>query len=621
MGTIHRVESLGAAAALANLLNGGSRTKPVVVVTSPSGQDAPWIDVEDIASEGGSLAEVYHLPTGECTWEFSQHMAPGTQVYGGAGRVYPVGHEWASNLAKSPLRFAFNAADGKPATRRLISDMLSMAAEAGLLRSLPTRHVTAVDGRVNMVVAGRALVDIGRPFPATIAEELTVPGIPIERITALGQSVQGLYDDQSRRLNVRPTLRTAAEGLAQYQVGDVVLTRVAMVRNGKAELVLYPQTTTPELRVSVLRADVTGNPADDLRTLMTVGEALPARVTSTGPRWALRLDDIDDDEPVLDAPSLLPHGPPWIMAEEESTSVDEPPPLLHPLPPPLPPPSRPDPAPEPVSRQQPTTPVAPPVRPSPALLDRSRPRPTTPATLSPAPPQPTPTQPTAPHPSTVAPAPSTRALLLKIDGLTARLRTATKENVSLRAQLHSGSAEREQLRFLLAQAEREANRAEHELKQARARLRKATSARSTAPITEVPRFADAEQGFRYLVLTRWATRTLPGEQVERSLPPYRIGAQFLSSLEQLEGITEVKVADVVFEIVTGLAAMNPSRQVHRLRTGTGGDDPVRVRDDGAVAWRASLQVNSPSARRLHYWVLPNGEVELARAVTHDDMTI
>ena len=58
--------------------------------------------------------------------------------------------------------------------------------------------------------------------------------------------------------------------------------------------------------------------------------------------------------------------------------------------------------------------------------------------------------------------------------------------------------------------------------------------------------------------------------------------------------------------------------MHRLRTGLGGDDPVRVRKDGAAAWRASLQVNTPSARRIHYWVLPNGQVEFARVATHDD---
>ncbi|MGE0305963.1 MAG: hypothetical protein AB7N61_23235 [Acidimicrobiia bacterium] len=120
------------------------------------------------------------------------------------------------------------------------------------------------------------------------------------------------------------------------------------------------------------------------------------------------------------------------------------------------------------------------------------------------------------------------------------------------------------------------------------------------------------------MLTQWATRTLPSEQRDRPLPDFLIGPRFLDSLSRLEGIKEEKVADVVFEIVTGIAPQIPSREVHHLRTGSGGDDPVRIRDDGAVAWRASLQVKTPSARRIHYWVLANGDVELARVTTHDD---
>lgn len=42
------------------------------------------------------------------------------------------------------------------------------------------------------------------------------------------------------------------------------------------------------------------------------------------------------------------------------------------------------------------------------------------------------------------------------------------------------------------------------------------------------------------------------------------------------------------------------------------------RDDGAVLWRAHLQTNTASARRLHFWRLPGGEVELWHVGTHDE---
>lgn len=607
MASIQRIDDERSAGALADLLNGNTRRRPVVVVTIPAGRDDPWIDVEEVAREAGNLAEVYLMPTGDFTWEFSRRMADGTQVYGGAGRVYPIGHEWSSDLSKSPLRFAFDAKDGERATQQLISDTLRMAAAAGLLQQLPTRELRQVTGSVTGVIAGRALVDVGNMFPAAIAEELTVPDVPIERIVTAGQKVTGWYDAETNRIDVTKSLRPANDALATYAVGDVVFTKVATVKNGKAELVVYPKTTSPAVSVTVLRADVTTNPADDLRTLMTVGETISARVVATGPKWSLILNDVDDYEPIADAPSLLAGGPPWLVEESEDFVDDEPAALI------LPPPQvlMPAPFPELVEIEEPApiaqVPKLSPPRPNPGMLDRNRPRP--------VPAQPA--RPAQPLPA-AQPAESTKSLLLKIDGLTAEVSGLKRERESLRNQLVAGSDERETLRYLLDQAERRANRAENDLKSTKSRLRKAGNARPPAAAAEGPQFADAEQGFRYLVLTQWATRTLPSEQRDRPLPDFIIGPRFLDSLNRIEGIKEEKVADVVFEIVTGLAPQIPSREVHHLRTGPGGDDPVRIREDGAIAWRASLQVKTPSARRIHYWILPNGDFELARVTTHDD---
>jgi len=58
-------------------------------------------------------------------------------------------------------------------------------------------------------------------------------------------------------------------------------------------------------------------------------------------------------------------------------------------------------------------------------------------------------------------------------------------------------------------------------------------------------------------------------------------------------------------------------EVPRRRRGVGGDDPVVVRADGAVCWRASVQRHTPAARRLHYWKLGD-QVELSRVALHDD---
>ena len=139
VSAIQHITDAAAASALADLLNRNARKRPVVVVTIPAGRAEAWIDVDEIAREAGSLADVYLMPTGPFTWEFSNRMAEGTQVYGGAGRVYPVGHEWASDLSEvaTPVRLQLRRRSARHSTPDLRP--LRMAAAAGLLQSAPTR--------------------------------------------------------------------------------------------------------------------------------------------------------------------------------------------------------------------------------------------------------------------------------------------------------------------------------------------------------------------------------------------------------------------------------------------------------------------------------------------------
>jgi hypothetical protein len=150
----------------------------------------------------------------------------------------------------------------------------------------------------------------------------------------------------------------------------------------------------------------------------------------------------------------------------------------------------------------------------------------------------------------------------------------------------------------------------------RAKLRKSKT--SKEQLSEVPLFADAEDGFRYLVLTQWAIRFPGSQQKDRPLKEFFLGANFLESLESLQGISREKVADVVVEIATGIASELAGREVHRLREGAAGDARHVTREDGAVCWRASLQVGTSSARRIHYWILPGGSIEFSRVTIHDD---
>jgi hypothetical protein len=137
-------------------------------------------------------------------------------------------------------------------------------------------------------------------------------------------------------------------------------------------------------------------------------------------------------------------------------------------------------------------------------------------------------------------------------------------------------------------------------------------------------YADPEKQFRFALNLRFL-RSLPeAERQDRPLAPYELGSQWLEDLHDLSRDTKVrytKLLDVVISVLRGEVWHNSAREVHQLRSGPGAQDPVMVRDNGAVAWRASLQRHTPQARRVMWWAHPDGHVELARISSHDDLEV
>jgi hypothetical protein len=593
---ILRVTDDAGARRLAELLNGDTRKAPVVVVTTPAGRTTPYIDVEALADAIGDLAPVHLIDTGPHTWTFSRLMPEQTQVYGGAGRVYPVGHEWVRDVRRSPLRFAFDVAEGRRATRELEADVLAMAAGAGLL----DRPAQKQDRRwVKGVVKGfphpeRAMVEVDRHL-YTVSPELVVPGVPLERALRKGMTVEGWLDPAGLRLDLRQSLRPPDEALGSYTAGRVVLARVTEVGPDSARLQLHPSVT-----VAVARGDVTPNDLDALDSLMSAGEVVAARVARAGPAWALSMTDVDDEEEIEAPASLLVEGPPWLAPpvlenlgrEPVRVGADQP--------------ATSDAVPE-LVLVEPTTTAAPAPaddhaavgpRPTPKLLDRKRPG----------------------VPNTASTRPGRRALAdlsLTVDALRADVRALKERVLTLESEQASLTNERNTLSRLHAEATRELARAHDELRRSRTKLRRASRSHATSG-RSMPAFADPERGFRYAVETAWAERTPVGEQLASPLADYRVGPRFLDSLDQLDGVSRDKVANVVFEIVTHRAELSSGRDLHRLRESDTGGSPYVQRSDGATCWRAALQRGTPGARRLHFWRLADGGVELSRVVHHDD---
>jgi len=109
---------------------------------------------------------------------------------------------------------------------------------------------------------------------------------------------------------------------------------------------------------------------------------------------------------------------------------------------------------------------------------------------------------------------------------------------------------------------------------------------------------------------------------QTELREFVFGSSLLDTLEQLGDRYREKFVRAAASVVSGSLDALASVENHPLRVSDGASAPQRVRDaDGAEAYRAYLEAKTPAARRLHYWVLPSGGVELASVNVHDDFQI
>ncbi|KQM81276.1 hypothetical protein [Agromyces sp. Leaf222] len=99
------MDTASAVTELARGLFDPARDRPWVVVTSAFGAREPELNVADLVAEVGDVSRVFAIETGDLTRELSRLLPDRLDVYGGAGRSYPVGFDAATSTSESRLRF------------------------------------------------------------------------------------------------------------------------------------------------------------------------------------------------------------------------------------------------------------------------------------------------------------------------------------------------------------------------------------------------------------------------------------------------------------------------------------------------------------------------------------
>lgn len=512
---------------LGRYLRNTARSVPAVVVSRATGAAAAYADVNRLRQDLTGIADVFEIVSLEASWAFTRNVPNKCQVYGGAGRVYPLGAEWEQDPYLSPLRFAYGRTDRETVTRQLVADVMGMSSAGNLTLSASSATSVRVTGEVEGVVGERALVKLPGQFPGVLWPELVEPGLPAERLFAKRMRIEGDLDPASRRIDVRGMRRAADQAVATYQPGETILVRVATVTTATCTVELFPGFSC------TIPADLVTDEPTDLRELMTVGEVLPAWLggkDANTSEWLLSLQDAADPEEASPAPSLLVGGPPWLV------------------------PASPD----------------------------------------------------------VAPHEGTGVDLARDEAIAAEPSSALIEALQ---------RDKEQLVSQLKRAQGEMDALQGHLNVARTKLRESIRRKSKggSPGPDDSRlFTRDEDQLDFEIRLAWARGTQPSEKDELPLKSWTYSAHFLDSLRDVQGISRAKIVEVIVHVLTGRDSELASRELHLLRNGKGGEDPVVVRDRGERCWRVSLQTKTPSARRLHYWTCADGSIELASIRLHDD---
>ncbi|TFC93185.1 hypothetical protein E3T28_15295 [Cryobacterium sinapicolor] len=644
-----RVETSVAVQQLANGLHHAGRDRPWVVVSSPFGTAVPEIGIDQLAGQIGDVARVFLIGTGELTRQLGDLLPAQFQVYGSAGRSYPVGDAFAE-LSRSRLRFTHG--DPQHATDQLVTDALAHAHQAGLFALAPASVIT-VNGTVKgfMLGGSRALVELDGGGMATVWQELTYPPVPLDWTLKPGQRIQGALDAPTHRLNVEIKPPSVAAIARRYPHGSITLALVQKVSARRAVLALHPH-----LALTITRADISANPLDQVDALLSEGDVVAARVIHL-PSGALHLclSDVDDDETVLPPLCAVRNGPPWLqenrpllpLVEEDEgaaavVELDGQPALVG------------------ASASTGHRVVVDLVAAGPAAgaaglfgsagaagasalitagptSDRLHPRPSPgpgrvhalrPATTGAIPFRVTPTPAPAPHSALQ----STQLSLAEAKSRIVRLETqlveagATDSDIAkLREQARSAQM---QLRDTLVELATLRHTVAELRDDQRAQRRMLRESRRTAPAHAAVSEYESRRGaweepsgwVRHEILLAWVDRVPESDREEWKLPQsYVLGERFAESLTGLDDGQLAKAFKASVDVLTGRVKTLQGRHLHALRQGAGPADPHLLRWDGARCMRVSIEQNTPAARRMHFWQLPDGGIELGRIVTHDDM--
>ena len=306
MATI--IKTAEEASELAKDLLDPRRRMPLCLISTPNDDNKAVFDVAAIEDEVASVCEVFVVWGGPATRRLQDLLPAETHVFGGAARTYPIDFGKTEGASVGKLRYVYPPGTVAQSTQRLTADIWAAAMDAGLLAEA-TANAVAVTGEVKQFFGETvALVQLTNGELVSIRQEASFPGVPLTWVFAIGQKVSGKYDAATRIFTLQGQEFSAADAVKQFGYDTVTLGLVRETDRKRALIAIHPNLT-----FDVTKAEITGNPLDVISEYLRVGEVWPVRLyRDPQGRTRLKMNDIDDDEQIAEAVSLLPGGQPWL---------------------------------------------------------------------------------------------------------------------------------------------------------------------------------------------------------------------------------------------------------------------------------------------------------------------
>jgi hypothetical protein len=596
-----RIVSVADVAALYSAIINPNRKRPIAIFSIPSGLENPEFDVAEIEADCKSTVDCYTIPNGDLTYKFSEMLPDRWAVYGGAARGYPLDLDPKSGSSRVPSKLYFTNDEKLRANlaRQLTSDLIGYANEAGLFVK-PTNGVRQ-SAKVMQIYGGEvAILMLPNSELVPLRNSLTFPGISLAAILEKGQVVHGEYHAPSKTFTLDQQNLTQAEFVEKYPYGTVTLALVIETTRQSAKVAVHPN-----LVFEVRKDEITGNPLDVIDEYLEIGEVFPFRVyRDPQGRTRLKCNDIDDDEIVEPAVSLIDGGAPWITEEQGVITVEDE----------LPeealkfteaPPSVLDELGEQLQAQEATDalPAATEVEAAPKFPMPGRDgivRGVTPS-----------------KPKETA---GDHLAKFTIKTLSEKIAAAKNELTRERDKSRHFAEQLADQKAAFSDLTRKFKAAREDARRFKRESRGDASAVAN-PWATRNQFASTEDWLRWEVRKYWVENFTVSDRrkfdIEKTF--WSFGSRFFDDLNE-KNFTDLQIRKVIrglAELVSGRREETYSPESHALTDG-GTSQRMRGKDR---AMRLYIEENTASARRLHYWILDSGGVELSNLVLHDTYEI